>query len=67
MYVLKHSMREQARKVGGVGTLRYPLLSDITKSISQKYSAPLRTAAMRMPHLVCSIMHELGDPVYAAG
>ena len=30
---------QQSRKVGGVGTLQYPLLSDITKSISQNYSA----------------------------
>ena len=41
---------EQPRKTGGVGTLRYPLLSDITKSISQSYgkSTSLSSSACRL-------------------
>ena len=55
--MLKLITREQPRKVGGVGTLRYPLLSDITKSISQNYSAPALLPHDALVQYACTIMH----------
>ena len=52
------TVREQPRKVGGVGTLRYPLLSDITKSISQNYSVACRLPHVALPRVACVVAHE---------
>lgn len=42
----------QPRKTGGVGALKYPLLSDITKSISQNYGEQLLHVCASSPSVV---------------